>query len=229
MKTLKMMRWGALALIAVALTLSGVPALATPNQQASATPTAAATMEPTAEVTAEATAAPTMEATAEATVEPTAEATAEATMAATAAATRFPPCPNPDAVSTEAPTAAATEASTEAATAEGTAAATQPADFKPGYLGIAGETVDECGTKVTEVVTDSPAEKAGVLVDDVIVAVDNMALGSVDSLRAYITTREVGASIEVVLRREGEEVVITVTLGERPTITPPTVLPTATN
>jgi predicted metalloprotease with PDZ domain len=163
----------------------------------------------------------------------TAEATTEATTEATQAAepTRLPPCPLPDGVAaqtasaTEAPGDLATTAATEAATADSTAAATEPPLFEPGYLGIAGEDVDTCGTKVVDVLPDSPAQVAGVQVDDVVVGVGMTGYPGVLALREYITTQPIGAELELVVRRNGEEVILPVTLGARPSVIPPTVTP----
>lgn len=203
MLTTRFLRWSAALLFAVVFAVSSLTAAASPNPQSSPTPTAAP---PTGGATIAASPTPTATASA---VEP-----------------RFPPCPDPDAKPMS--TAASTAESTAEATPEGTNAPTIAADFQPGYLGVRGEDVANCGTKVLEVVADSPAAKAGIAVDDVIVAVDNLPLGGVDALRGYVTTKAAETSLEIVLQRGGKEMVVKVTLGKRPTITPPTVAATAT-
>jgi len=62
-------------------------------------------------------------------------------------------------------------------------AATQSAGSATGtgtaYLGIRAAAVDSCGIQVAEVFASSPAAAAGLMVDDVIVAVDGQALPTV--------------------------------------------------
>lgn len=170
------------------------------------------------------------------TAEGTTEATAEATMAATEAptlestppvsATLYPPCPPPVGVEyTPEATMAATDAATASATTEATPAATE---FVPGYLGVGGESVGNCGTLVVTLSPGAPAELAGIQVGDVIVAVDGMAYRSLETLRAYIISLAAGDRVEVVLKRGDEELTFTITLGQRPRQTPPTAAPEAT-
>jgi S1-C subfamily serine protease len=116
---------------------------------------------------------------------------------------------------------------TAAATTNATAAATQ-AEFTPGYLGIAGESVDSCGTKVIQVEPSGPADKAGLKLDDIIVAANNTAYGSLEAFRKFIESSAAGAKVELVVKRGGDELTITVALGARPAQTPPTVVPEAT-
>lgn len=147
---------------------------------------------------------------------PTSTATSTATDTATPAPTRLPPCPLPPGVVP--PTAVSIGPTAATATTEGAS----PVPFAPGYLGIAGESVDSCGVRITEIVPDSPAEAADLQVGDIIVGVDFTAYEGVDSLRRFITSQPVGAALELVIRRDGAELIVPVTLGERPALTPPT-------
>lgn len=136
---------------------------------------------------------------------------------------KFPPCPPADgAAATEPPLPTETPRPTSASTA----AATQEAVFAPGYLGIAGESVGGCGTKVIEVRPDSPADKGGLKVDDVIVALNGKEMRGLNWLRSTVLKLAPGTEITLTVKRGEEELEIKVTLGERPAVTPPTAAPT---
>jgi len=145
------------------------------------------------------------------------------TTPAAAQGPKFPPCPPADgAAATEPPLPTETPRPTSASTAAATAAATQEAVFAPGYLGIAGESVGGCGTKVIEVRPDSPADKGGLKVDDVIVALNGQAMPGLNWLRSTVLKLAPGTEITLTVKRGEEELEIKVTLGERPAVTPPT-------
>ncbi len=233
MRSSNWIRLGGLALVVASLVLSGVfsvqagplgqqataeasqEATTAPTEAATTPPTQAPTVKPTDTVEPTATAVPTEVTTAEPTEAPT-QAT---TPAPVAAATKYPPCPGPATLGTEEATAAATAN----ATAEATAAV-----FTPGYLGIAGETVDSCGTRVLELEQGGPADKAGLQVGDVIVAVNDKPYGSLDALRTLIESTAPDTQVNVVVKRAADELTISVVLGTRPAQTPPTVAPEAT-
>ncbi len=143
-------------------------------------------------------------------------------------ATKFPPCPPPD----DAAIIEVTEEPTAEATPEGTPTATPTfdtrAEFAPAYLGIAAEDVADCGSRVIEIISGSPAERAGLQLGDVIVAADGVARRSAAELRAYITSRTAGQSVVLTIKRDDQELEIRAVLGLRPRVTPPTVTPFAT-
>ncbi|GAB4547930.1 MAG: hypothetical protein OHK0023_10030 [Anaerolineae bacterium] len=148
-------------------------------------------------------------------------------------ATLYPPCPPEDDTifPTETSTAIPTRQPTVTGTLRPTATVTAaPTDFSPGYLGLAGETVapSNCGTLVVAVEEGSPAQEAGILVGDIIVAVDNQPRRGLDALRAYILRRSPGDTVIIVLKRDAEELTFRVQLGERPRRTPLTATPPAT-
>lgn len=114
------------------------------------------------------------------------------------------------------------------------------------YLGITGLTVtpaiaeemslptDQEGVLVQEVQQDSAADQAGlraggrsVTVDgqdilvggDIIVGLDGQAISSIESLRTVLQQYEPGQRVMLTLLRDGNEVTVDVTLGERPTTT----------
>ncbi len=78
------------------------------------------------------------------------------------------------------------------------------------------------GAYVTEVTLDSPAEESGLVGKngpggDLIIAVDEQPVDNSDDLIAYLVFEtRVGDTIELTVLREGEEVVIPLTLGARP-------------
>lgn len=166
-------------------------------------------------LTAQAQPAQTPEATLESTPEPQ--------------ATKFPPCPPAD--DTEG--TRATEEPTLEATPEGTPTTTPTFDvrteFAPAYLGIAAEDAADCGSRVIEIISGSPADRAGFQLGDVIVAVDGVPRRNVFELRAYITSRAAGQRAVFVIKRDGQELEISVVLGLRPRITPPTVTPASSD
>lgn len=140
--------------------------------------------------------------------------------AAQGPATKFPPCPPTSGeIGTEPPLPTATLIPTTS----GTAAATQDAAFRPGYLGIAGESVGGCGTIVVEVIPNAAAAKAGIMVDDVIVALNGEAMPGLNWLRSTILKFGAGEKVTLTIKRGEAEQEIEVTLGVRPEATPPTV------
>lgn len=72
------------------------------------------------------------------------------------------------------------------------------------------------GVYVTEVYDDSPAEAAGIEEDDIIIAVDDDKVGGIDELVKAIQSREAGDDVSLKIDRDGKEVLIIATLGERP-------------
>jgi len=69
--------------------------------------------------------------------------------------------------------------------------------------GLPAETV---GALIAGVVEDGPAEKAGILSQDVIVAIDNSRIKSASDLQNAIQSRKAGDKIAVSLLRQGQEI-----------------------
>ena len=95
-----------------------------------------------------------------------------------------------------------------------------------GFLGVAGQTVrlperqrgdadQGTGLLIMGVTSDGPAESAGVLVGDVLLTLDQQAIGSADDLLALLSTR-VGQTLPLRLLRGGRAQELSVTVGERP-------------
>jgi S1-C subfamily serine protease len=97
--------------------------------------------------------------------------------------------------------------------------------LKRGYLGIAGQPVRlpepqraggiEEALLVVGVSSDAPAAQAGILVGDVILAVDGQTIGSPEELLDWLTGDRVGKVATVRLLRGGKPTDVAVTIGER--------------
>jgi S1-C subfamily serine protease len=86
--------------------------------------------------------------------------------------------------------------------------------FRRAYLGIAGgprplpprlarELRQESGVEVVEVVEGGPAAAAGVRSEDLIVAVDEIAIAGVDDLHKLMVSDAIGRSVRLSILREG--------------------------
>jgi photosystem II stability/assembly factor-like uncharacterized protein len=84
-----------------------------------------------------------------------------------------------------------------------------------GWSGL--ETQDaEVGAKVTEVAKDSPAAKAGLAKDDIVIAVDGATVLTSRQLQEAIAARTVGTDVELEVARKDQSQTFKVALGERP-------------
>jgi S1-C subfamily serine protease len=97
---------------------------------------------------------------------------------------------------------------------------------KRGYLGIAGQPVrlpshqrgpdaPEQALLVVGVSAGSPAEAAGLLVGDVVVAFDGHPIQSTDALLEALTGDRIGQTVVLTVLRGGHSQDVTVTVGER--------------
>lgn len=95
------------------------------------------------------------------------------------------------------------------------------------YIGISTRTVNESlqqqfalsrssGILVASLVTDGPAIKAGIQQGDIIVMVDDAEMIESNDLLAAIRDKSPGDKVAVTIDRDGETMVLTVTLEERP-------------
>ncbi|MGQ0639557.1 MAG: S1C family serine protease [Gemmatimonadaceae bacterium] len=98
-----------------------------------------------------------------------------------------------------------------------------------GYIGIAGQPVripddlvktiglsQEVGLMVVSVDAGGPANKAGILLGDVVISFDGEAIEDPGELLAVLSGDRVGAAIEVGVIRAGRHEKLHVTVGERP-------------
>lgn len=91
---------------------------------------------------------------------------------------------------------------------------TDPAAAPPGGPWLGVRVI--AGAAVTEVAPGSPAERGALESRDVIVRWDGQPVRSVDELLRRIADTTVGATVEVVVIRRGEERTFRVTIGARP-------------
>src|SRR2546421_282269 len=96
------------------------------------------------------------------------------------------------------------------------------------YLGIAGGPRPlppgarhrfgaRTGVEVVEVVDDSPADRAGVRAEDLIVEVDGSAVAGVDDLQRLMVADRIGATVAVTLLRSGGTLTLELVPAELPT------------
>ena len=99
----------------------------------------------------------------------------------------------------------------------GAATTTQPTQ-PASYLGLQGQNAegDELGAKVTEVAKDSPADKAGLKVGDVITALDGKDLIGYQALVIRLRDKKIGDKIKLNYKRGSETKEVEVTLVTRP-------------
>ena len=91
------------------------------------------------------------------------------------------------------------------------------------YIGITGSDVDSSvaqyyniptGVLVKSVEKDSPAEKAGIQAKDIITALNNEKVTSMDELNSIKNTFNIGDTITLSITRGTETLEVTLTLGE---------------
>jgi S1-C subfamily serine protease len=71
------------------------------------------------------------------------------------------------------------------------------------------------GVRVTGLVPDSPAAKAGIREGDIIIRVNDTAVGNLQEYSNLLRALSPGQRVTVVLRRGSEDVKVDVTLAER--------------
>ncbi|MFO0843838.1 MAG: PDZ domain-containing protein [Gemmataceae bacterium] len=86
----------------------------------------------------------------------------------------------------------------------------------PAYLGVIGED-DKGGVKLTQVTEESPAEKAGLMVGDVVVSLDGKKVADYDALLAALRERRVGDKVTFEVKRGADTRQIAATMADRGT------------
>src|SRR5262245_11529032 len=84
------------------------------------------------------------------------------------------------------------------------------------YLGIRIQDVSG-GAKVTQVVSGSPAAKAGLKAGDVITSFEGKPIASADDITAAVSGAKSGEAVQVTVTRDGATKHVSVTLGVQPT------------
>jgi S1-C subfamily serine protease len=88
----------------------------------------------------------------------------------------------------------------------------QPVAFPEGTRQSLGT---ERGLLVVTVAPDSPAEKGGILLGDIIVAVEGSPISNMQGLQPFLDSENVGKTIAFDLVRGGQRVKLSITVGER--------------
>ena len=97
--------------------------------------------------------------------------------------------------------------------------------FRRAYLGIAGGPrplpprlarafAQESGVEVVQVVEDSPADRAGLRPEDLIVSIDGDAIVTVDELHKLMVSDAIGRTLRVTVIREGRRLDVTLVPAE---------------
>jgi putative serine protease PepD len=102
--------------------------------------------------------------------------------------------------------------------AKSATAIVQGKTVQTGYLGVtmAPATGGQDGALVQEVASGSPADKAGLRVGDLVVAIDGKVVESYSELGARIRAHKPGDKVTLKVVRGGNETTITATLAQRP-------------
>ena len=80
---------------------------------------------------------------------------------------------------------------------------------------LSPDKVKDGGVKVARVQSDSPAEKAGVKPDDVILEFDGKKLNSVTDLQAVLAKKKPGDTVKLKIKRGDKTLELKVKLGKR--------------
>jgi S1-C subfamily serine protease len=98
--------------------------------------------------------------------------------------------------------------------------------MRHGYLGIGAQPArlapalaeqfkQETGLLLVSVEPDSPADKGGLMLGDVIIAVDGVMVRTLEELLALLSGNRVGSDVPVLVVRGGQSQELSVTIGER--------------
>jgi serine protease Do len=89
-----------------------------------------------------------------------------------------------------------------------------------GRLGISLDVVNTA-VSITQVESDSGAEKAGLLIGDVIIDIDGTSMMSISQVVQTVGSHRPGQTIKVRIRRDDKELTVTATLGKPPMVASP--------
>jgi S1-C subfamily serine protease len=99
-----------------------------------------------------------------------------------------------------------------------------PMDEKPTGKGFIGATVhahiennEIIGILVVETIKDGPADKAGLMANDLIVKIDDKPTKDLNAFRQIVVNHKPGDEVIVHFTRDGKEAEFRLTIGERPT------------
>jgi len=86
----------------------------------------------------------------------------------------------------------------------------------PGNLQTSLNLPGESGIMVVAVETESPAEKAGVMIGDVLVALDGSRLRDTDDVQSFLAGERVGKPVSAQIIRAGSLKELAIVIGQRP-------------
>ena len=84
------------------------------------------------------------------------------------------------------------------------------------FLGVRADPNSRQLLRIVGVTPDSPAEKAGLRAEDVILRIDDHDVRSIADLDAILHTKLPGHRITMEVRRGDAQMTLTITLGKRP-------------
>jgi photosystem II stability/assembly factor-like uncharacterized protein len=87
-----------------------------------------------------------------------------------------------------------------------------------GYLGVVsfGEESEQVGARLTRVIEEGPAEKAGLQAGDIVVAINNKTIHSGEELREENRNHNAGDKVKVKFIRDGKNMEAELTVAQRP-------------
>jgi S1-C subfamily serine protease len=89
--------------------------------------------------------------------------------------------------------------------------------IQAGFLGVAGgQSIDgAAGVQITSITEGSAADEAGLMIGDLILSIDGAPVTAFEELAGLVVARAPGETIELQVVRNGEPLIIEVTLGAR--------------
>jgi putative serine protease PepD len=90
--------------------------------------------------------------------------------------------------------------------------------FEPAFLGVQidATVTGRAGSVITSITPGSAAQRAGIQLGDIVVAVDDERIGDFTDLAAVIRDYAAGDIVEIEIERDGETLLLAVELGTRP-------------
>jgi S1-C subfamily serine protease len=90
-----------------------------------------------------------------------------------------------------------------------------PIDAEKGFLGVQLKQTD-AGIEVQSILPDSPADKAGLRMNDIILKMNGDDVGAMQNFVKSVGTKKPGDKIKLKIKRDDKEKEIEVTLGKMP-------------
>jgi putative serine protease PepD len=84
------------------------------------------------------------------------------------------------------------------------------------YLGVSVTDASTGGAEIRQVISGSPADKAGVEVGDVVTMIDDRPVTNSEALVGAVQASKAGATMTLTVQRNGAELTLTATVGEAP-------------